>query len=163
MAEKDLEMLRKIWADQRDFNKFFWPDPNELPEQHRQTKEFCLCLHSEITELLRKVVWKKHSPAEGGDNVVAIREELSDIFKYLISLWQVWDVTPAQAMADYWRKSMICRQRHSQEFIQELDNVVVVDIDNVLADYTQGFGMYAIQLFPQQSLKIASSRPAFPL
>ncbi len=141
--------LDPIWKDQAEFNQHFFPPSGTFEEQSRQTKEFVLCIMSELDELLRAIKWKSHRRTNVKPNVDQIRNELTDIWKYLISLALVWKVSPEDMLRDYWRKSMVCRQRYSEEFIQELTgSIVICDIDGVLADYYVGLLRWIAQKYP---------------
>jgi FMN phosphatase YigB (HAD superfamily) len=132
--------LIEIWKDQKRFNKNFWPDPKDDPEtQTAQTKEFVLLLMSELDELLRTTAWKKHRKQNVLLNPAQIKNELTDIFKYWLSLCQVWGFSPEDMVADYWRKSMVVEQRYSEEHVLQLKGpIALVDIDGVLANYREG-------------------------
>ena len=132
--------LSKIWRDQEDFNLNFFPTASTFDEQSRQTKEFTLCVMSELDELLSSINWKTHRRKDMLPNLPQVKSELTDILKYWISLCIVWGITPEEAMQDYWRKSMVCRQRYAEEFVQNLEGeIVLCDIDGVLANYYEGF------------------------
>ena len=134
--------LRRIWDDQADFNRLF-RDPSTFGFEQRttETKELTLHLFSECDELLRASgAWKLHRRTEALENRRAVGYELADIFKYLMSIAQVQGFTVEDFVQFYWEKSMIVRQRYAQEHVQSLDNpAVVIDIDNVLADYIRSF------------------------
>ena len=138
--EKDgLEALNEMWSEQVDFNGNFFTPASSVSEQSRQTKEFILHLHSELDELLRSTVWKVHRQVGQKPNPAQIRNELTDILKYWISLCIVWGVSPEEAVKDFWRKSMVCRQRYSEEFVTNLNRPsAIFDIDHVLCKYADG-------------------------
>ena len=142
-------MLDKVWKDQAEFNRNFFPKAHSFEEQSRQTKEFSLCLMSEASELLKAINWKVHRKHDLKANPEHIKNEMTDILKYWISLCIVWNISPEEAIADYWRKSMVCRQRYSEEFVHELDGqIVLCDIDGILADYFNGFLQWVISHRP---------------
>ncbi len=135
-----MDALNKIWKDQADFNLNFFPPASSFEEQSRQTKEMVLHTMSELDELLRTTVWKTHRRQNVQPNIEQVKNELTDILKYWISLALIWGVTPEDAIADYWRKSMVCRQRYAEEYLRNLEGqIVICDIDGVLADYVSGF------------------------
>lgn len=134
-----LKELERIFNDQRDFNRNFFERPEDFDTRSRQTKEYVLYLHGELHDLLRKVKYKVHRNEELLENRPAVLEELTDIFKYLLSLYLVWDVNPTEMLEEYWRKSMVCRQRYSEEFVKSLMKpCVLIDIDNTICDYVNG-------------------------
>lgn len=132
--------LKRMWDDQKDFNRNFWQRPDTEAERAVQTKEFVLSAFSELDEVLRKIEFKIHRRTGVRENRQAVLEELTDVWKYLLSLYQVWGVDPDEFVKNYWRKSMVVRQRYSEEFIHEVTTkTAIVDIDNVLCDYVDGF------------------------
>ena len=152
-----MEELNKIWQDQEDFNRNFLPAPEgDFNEQSRQTKEYALHLISEVDELLRASIWKFHRKNKLKPNREQIKNELTDILKYLISLYITWEISPAEVIQDYWRKSMVVRQRYSEEFVSNLEGrIVLCDIDGVLADYYTGFLGWVIFNYPNLESKCA--------
>lgn len=145
-----MKELHGIWKDQKEFNKLFWPKPEDFKEKSRQTKEFLLHLMSEMDELLRTTEWKPHRKQNVLPNPAQVRNEITDMFKYLLSICQVWDMTPEDLVGDYWRKSMVCRQRYSEEFCIDLEGrIVLVDIDGVLADYGLGYLNWIMEHYPE--------------
>lgn len=121
-------------------------------------------LVSECDELLRASgAWKLHRRTPRlGENKRAVLLELIDIFKYTISVAQIHGFTPEQFTAAYWEKSMVVRQRYSEEFVTQLNRpTVVVDIDNVLADYVMGFLKWceARNVLTQEDVMILGRRP----
>lgn len=150
MDKNDLTHLNTLWKDQRDFNlNFFPPTGSMFPEQSRQTKEMLIHMMSEMDELLRCTEWKSHRKMNPKPNQDQVKNELTDIFKYFISLCLIWDVSPKELIKDYWRKSMVCRQRYSEEFCQSLDkDIALIDIDGVLADYVKGILIWIKRNYP---------------
>jgi len=70
-------------------------------------------------------------------------QELIDVQKYWIMLCQLWDYTPEELEAAYWVKSAAVRQRYTELWLSRLDRtMVILDLDNVLADFTLGFSNY---------------------
>lgn len=145
-----MQELNEIWKDQHEFNQNFFSDPETYQEQSRQTKEFLIHMMSEMDELLRCTEWKPHRKINPSPNREQVKNELTDMLKYWISLCQVWGVTPEEAVADYWRKSMVVRQRYSEEFCQNIEGeIALVDIDGVLADYHRGISQWIMKHYPE--------------
>jgi len=150
--------LGEIWDDQLSFNRNFFPAPITFDDRSKQTKEYALHLISEVDELLRQTAWKMHrGKGTVQENRAAVKDELTDIFKYWISLCIVWGVSPESALDDYWRKSMVVRQRYAEEYMMSLEGPsAIIDIDNVLADYTTGFLDWCSKEYPQMKVLIQS-------
>jgi len=132
---------RTVWDDQREFNSLLRQPPTTFEERTALTKEFTLHLISECAELLNASgTWKIHHKANQLEDHARMHCELIDIFKYWMSICQVWNTTPADLMDAYWWKSAAVRQRWAEQWIHQLDRpFVVLDLDNVLCDYVQGF------------------------
>lgn len=150
-----MKELNKIWEDQKNFNLNFFPSPENFTEQSSQTKEYLIHLMSEMDELLRCTEWKHHRKNNPLPNISQVKNELTDIFKYYISLCLIWNVNPTEVIQDYWRKSMVCRQRYSEEFCNDLDgDIALIDIDGVLADYKNGLAYWIILKYPHLTCNV---------
>lgn len=131
--------LERVWADQRDFNLLFRKPPESFADRVKLTTDLLLYLSKECFELLDHIPWKCHRKITARENPSAVRDELADIFKYFISVCQVWDVSPRNLLDLYWRKSAVVRARYSSEFeVAVKSPAAVIDIDMVLCDYFGG-------------------------
>lgn len=132
---------QQVWDDQHEFNRQLRADPASYPERTAMTKEFMLHMISECSEVLdASGTWKMHRRTPTPENLAQIQSELIDVFKYWMSIAQIWGLTPHDLESAYWSKSAAVRQRYAEEWIHSLDrDLVVVDLDNVLADYVSGF------------------------
>lgn len=143
---------RQMWDDQWELNKLFRPEgpPTDHAARTALTKEFVLHLFSECDELLRRSgSWRSHRRLTERPNPAALLEELSDIQKFLITVAQVWGFSESDLFNAMMMKSMVVRQRHSEEFVLDLHQAsVIVDIDNVLADYVVGFYSWMRMTYP---------------
>jgi hypothetical protein len=146
-------MLENSWRRQLAFTtKAFdvlGPKPlDQLTEDDKVslTKDYLLSLHSEITEVLNNVPWKRHRYI-GASNREALLEELVDVQKFLWGLMQMWDVTPAELERAFDRKSGVVEQRFIQDHelpkLVASKKVVIIDIDGVVCDWDNGFEKWA--------------------
>lgn len=139
---------RNVWDDQAEFNDSLRAVPVARPDRIALTKEFALHMVSEIGELLdASGTWAIHrrrvDPEMNEEN---FRRQLIDIFKYWMSICQTWGFSPSDMEGTYWRKSATVRQRHAEEFIFQISKpIAILDLDNVLADYTAGFHTWLSQ------------------
>jgi len=135
--------LDEIWASQRKFNEHFRAvELMNTQDKEKATKDLCLEMISEIDELLRETNFKLHR--KRGERITHsnLREEWIDIFKYWLSIGQVWGFSVDNFLSEYERKSAVCEQRYQQEMELDLVNhekLVALDIDGVLADYPKSF------------------------
>lgn len=132
-----------IWEDQRAYTRAFLPDPQDNTARIEQTRHLTLGLSEEIGELLRTLrAWKIHRKDPSGREISRsqLANDLTDLTKYVLALWQTWGFTPDEILDALQRKSAILWHRYSEEFIQSYDNpMVIFDLDGVLADYRRGF------------------------
>jgi NTP pyrophosphatase (non-canonical NTP hydrolase) len=134
-----IDDLRKIWDDQRNFNLLFRQPPKDFKEKSQQTRDMVLELTDELHVLLRTMDHKHHRRTKVLPNVAHTEEKLADVFKYFITLCQIHGVSPQRILELYWRKSMVCRQRYSEEWVNTIDRPCVIwDLDQVLCDYVSG-------------------------
>jgi len=146
-----------VWADQARFNAKFRPAPVTDRELAEQCKDISLLMGSEIHEFLNTMAWKKHrNDLRHRPNMAHAHEELVDIFKYFVTLCNMVEVSPAQLMTLYWEKSAVCEQRYVEEWVsayarrEPLSRVAVVDLDNVVFDYTTYFGKWLMTGFTKK-------------
>ncbi|KKL50953.1 hypothetical protein LCGC14_1927940 [marine sediment metagenome] len=141
-------MLEDLWRRQLAFTQLLLSTVDRPLEQLteddrvRLTKDYIEYLHAELVEVLNNVPWKKHRylGAADRDNLL---EELVDCQKFLWGLMMIWNITPKELGRAFERKSDVVDQRFRQEHLLPKqvanDKVVIVDIDDVVADWEQGF------------------------
>lgn len=135
----------KMWQEQEEFNRLLRPAPETFEARTALTKELALNLMAQLTQLLECTGWRSHRRQHVRQNAGQIRSQLADIGKVWVSLTQTWGITPAEMEEDFWGKSMVCRQRYSEEWVQTLDRpCVILDLDNVLCDYAGGFVQWLV-------------------
>lgn len=139
-----LAELQSMWRSQKMFNSNFVNfDELTLKQKQEFTEKYVLHLLSEANSLLDTVNWKMHHK----DNVSVCREnvilEMIDVWKYLLSIGLLWDLTPEEFIAKYNEKSRLVEQRYIQEFQDRSGrDIVICDIDGVLSDYPSNFLKY---------------------
>lgn len=140
-----MDTLRKLFDDQLDFQVSMIQDglypAQTYEERTRRTKEMILHLFSECDELLRASgAWKFHRNVPVPENREATKIEWVDAFKYLMVIAHIHGFSPEELVDTYWTKSMVVRQRYSEEWVKSTNEPsILVDIDNVLADYIASF------------------------
>lgn len=145
--------LRAIWEDQAAFNLLFRDPPQTPGDLAKQVRDFTLLTESELHELLRCTQWKSHRRYHVAHNDGHMQDEAADIFKCVVSIFQILGMRPEDLVNAYWQKTMVVRQRYREEWTDRLDGpCAVIDIDNVLADYINGFGSW---LLNTQSMIVA--------
>lgn len=121
---------------------------------HRQkievTKEYLLCLHKELAEVLDELDWKSHRKLDqlvvGADGLA---EEFVDVQKYLWNLAHLWELNYHQYSEALDRKTYVVEERWRMEK-NELDvPAVACDIDEVLFEWTDSFSAWVIGHHPE--------------
>src|SRR6267142_480988 len=139
--------LRELFDDQRAFNSLIYTRTDENLERIRSLS---LGMVEETLEFLRTFEWKTHRRIKGRLlNVAHSHEELIDMFKYWLSLVDVSDFPIDEIEQLYYAKSRVVQYRYQEEWLKEIDRPsVIVDIDDVLADYISGMCAWAREWAP---------------
>lgn len=145
------DMFLDVWGDQADFNLLFRTPPETFEERSQFTKDMTLAMTAEVIELLNTIQWKSHRKVATLENRAHTVTELVDIFKYWLTLVQSWGVTPQEFFETYWAKSAVCRQRYTEEWMEEGERnrpIAVVDLDNTICDYISGLCAWIAVHYP---------------
>lgn len=138
MSGEDIT-IHDLWIQQQNYNQ----DIGSL--QPRTSAEwmqnYILGVVSELGELLEEVKWKHHRVSRASEFSHNTVEQLADITKYVISMWQVVGITPDQMIGYTYEKGKILEQLLKQETQPELSgrNIIMLDLDGCLADFRSGF------------------------
>lgn len=149
--------------EQAEFNAKLRDLPTTEAELAEFLRDRSLDIMSELDELLRTTSWKKHRRETGRlPNRQHRLEECIDIYKLWLTTVQGLHFTQQELEDGFWRKSMVVRQRHSEEFLKQLDRpACVIDIDGVLCDYSGGFCTWIANrapLFAKQAMAVYQSK-----
>lgn len=149
--------LLSMFKDQRLFNQQIYSRTSEDPGLVERLRHLALGMYEETSEFLGTFEHKAHRRKTGKlPNVAHSHEELVDMFKYWLSLADLVDFPMERLEELYYAKSRVVQYRYQEEWMQEIDGpCVIVDIDNVLADYISGFCDYAMK-----HLDLVSSAPS---
>jgi hypothetical protein len=147
--------IRDIFDHQRMFNEQIWTPvrapitmeqaPAEMPRFMTRLKDLSMGMVEETLEMLRTFEWRPHRRRKGKlQNVDHTHEELVDMFKYWLSLADMSNFPIDRLEELYYAKSRVVQYRYQEEWMREIDRpCVVIDIDNVLADYITGMCAWA--------------------
>ena len=78
------------------------------------SKEYLLCAHKEISEVLDVLPWKSHknySMTEQNVNFRDLNEELIDVVKFILNLYVIWDLDENDFISMFDLKSEKVKQR----------------------------------------------------
>lgn len=145
-----MDKLDLIFEDQNAFEHYVGDFKRKFSVE--DTKELILSLHSELDEVLGELNWKKHRVEDKNIIVSNVYEELIDVLKYWLVLAQIWDLDPEKIVEEYFRKSLVVRQKWDQEHSPSLstDKIVCIDIDGVLCDYLTTWLEFVRNNFPEK-------------
>lgn len=148
--------LHDIWTEQLDFNRSIRPQYSRFSDRSELTKDMILAMVSECVELLNTIHWKTHREEFTRENRAHTVIELIDVFKYWLTIAQIWDVTPEEFNAAFWEKSAVVRQRWTEERIRHLggNDLAVIDLDNTVCDYITGIGAWLLRNCPGYTAQI---------
>jgi hypothetical protein len=146
--EGDAVNLKGMLDDQRTFNRQIWKDTEDDRVREPfldRLRHLALGMFEETGEFLNTFEWKSHRRKQGKlQNVAHSHEELVDMFKYWLSMADLADFPIEELESLYYAKSRVVQYRYQEEWLQTLDGpCVLVDIDNVLADYIRGICLWA--------------------
>lgn len=113
---KQTDILQQIWNRQKKFQKNFY-DPDTISEKNKiaYTKEFILCIHRELGEVLNIIPWKLHRKNNKKYDIFHLREELIDCFKYLLNICLLHGMTAKSFQETFFKKSKIVETRYEKE------------------------------------------------
>ncbi len=132
-----------LLAHQRAFNELVWRK-RSIKEDEKgvidRLRHLCVGAAEEIFEFLRTYDYKVHRRQKLRlQNVAHSHEELMDMFKYWLSIADVAEFPFDRLDEIYYAKSRVVQYRFQEEWLQEINGPsVVVDLDEVLADYITG-------------------------
>jgi len=144
--------LKEMFDDQKLFNRQIWnPDKRSQSESMDRLRHLSLGMVEETLEFLRTYEWKAHRKRRGHlQNVAHSHEELVDSFKYWLCLADLADFPIDKIEELYYAKSRVVQYRYQEEWLKTIDRpCVVIDIDNVLADYITGICEWAREWGPK--------------
>ena len=144
MNYDDLLKIQKVYNDEvvGDSSELF-PDQIELA-----TQQLALCTHAEISALVNATNFKKH---HGGLEPVdrdTILYESVDVIRYIMAIQNLWNINGQDFVDAFKRKDTYLHvKRKIDNNSWEGQPVVIVDVDDVLADFRQGFASWLESYF----------------
>jgi hypothetical protein len=147
------EFLREVLASQ-GINL----DVMTTKQRTEVTKEYILCLHRELNEVLDTLDWKSHRKLDQPSwPIEALSEELIDVQKYLWNLAHIWNVDYDSYRAELKRKSYVVERRWELEQSVLTPPAIACDIDEVLFRWKDSFREWLAEHHPAM-LSLKKSR-----
>lgn len=130
--------ISQMMEVQKKFSDIFF-DSNTLSSQEKSelTKTFCLSLHAEVTQLINAVNYKQHTDANVPPDMSRILFESVDCVRYVLSLLNLWGLTPEEFISAFQSKDSFLHKRYelSSKTRPSGQPVIVCDIDDVIAQF----------------------------
>ena len=135
MNELTISQMMKIQKEFSDI--FFNSDDLTMQEKTELTKTFCLSLHSEVSQLINAVNYKQHMPDAVPPDLERILFESVDCVRYVLSLLNLWGLTPEDFISAFESKDNFLHKRNALSTKQRKKNqpVIVCDIDDVISQF----------------------------
>ena len=134
-------LIENFLNSQKRFSNLFFKT-EELSEQEKieRHKIFALALHSEVSSLADAVYYKDHRPVKTETQRQRILYETVDIMRYCLATLNLWEITSEEFLDGYESRDAFLWDRETRG-LQNWDGqpVVIVDIDDVLAQFRHGF------------------------
>jgi|TARA_Y100000310_G_C20700775_1_gene829652 hypothetical protein len=133
--------IKDLFRLQRKFNDIFY-DMNALESGEREeiTKSLTLALHTEVSSLISAINFKDHRQNKKDVDEFKILFESVDIFRYLISILNIWDITPERFTDAFLDKDLFLHTRYKLNSNKwSGQDVVIVDLDDILIEFRNGF------------------------
>ena len=109
----------------------------EVIEKH---KTFCLALHSEVTQLADAVHYKEHRKLKTSTDRQKILYESVDIIRYTLATLNLWGFDSTEFVDAFDSKDASLWDKKNRSLADwSGQNVVIVDVDDVLARFREGF------------------------
>ncbi len=134
--------IDKYFKVQKDFQrKLYTLEKMNMDEKIKLSKDYILCAHQELSEVLDCFKWKSHRKEDKHFSKSNLVEEIIDVFKYIITICYIWDISPKEFDKFFDDKTAVVLQRHRQEFMTAKKNekVCAIDLDDVLCEWEKHF------------------------
>jgi len=136
-----------MWDAQRAFSELHY-DVGDMDEETRdaKTRELALALHHEVSKLVSAVNFRGHRQMTGPVDRDKILYEAVDTIRYALAIANLWDFDDADFAGAWWDKDAYLNQQHTlQNNVWDGQPVFIWDIDDVLADFREGFSAWVRQ------------------
>ena len=131
--------IYKLWIQQQNYNADIRTIQQKTDAEWMIN--YILGTMSELAELLEEMNWKQHRFTTLNSFGPNVEEELADITKYVISMWQLMGHTPQTMIDAMYEKGVILSQLLRQDTIPTIQGrqVLLLDLDGCIADFRTGF------------------------
>jgi len=144
--------FKQMLEMQRQYNKIIVGRSDQLSQELKEkiTQENVLCAHAELSALVNATNYKNHhSHSEPVANRSTVLYETVDVIRYMMATLNTWGVTSKEFENAFLKKD-IYLNKHLELQEKEWDGtqpVAIVDIDDVLANFRDGFANWLNKKF----------------
>ena len=142
-SKESTELLEHLFSTQANFSSKFIDQENlSLEEKERLTQEFSLALHNEVSSLVREINFKHHANERKDIVKNSILFEGIDCFRYLLAIMNLWGFTPEEFLEAFNDKAAYLDIKYDNDQKWEGQPVILVDVDDVIASFREGYADY---------------------
>jgi hypothetical protein len=132
-----------LFSVQKKFNKKLYGSNITDKEKAEITKTLSLCLHSEVSELMKSVTFKDHHIQTNNIDKVKMLFESVDVIRYVIAILNLNDISATEFINAYQDKDVYLNNLDKdQKSWDGKQPVAIVDIDDVLSEFRVHFANY---------------------
>ena len=114
-------------------------------EIEKITQENVLCAHAELSALVNATHYKNHhTHSEPIANKSTVLYESVDVIRYMLAILNTWNISSEEFENAFYKKDVYLK-KHKEFQSKSWDGkqpVVIVDIDDVLANFREGFSSW---------------------
>jgi len=129
---------------QEEYNRKIVGRSDQLSQELKEkiTQENVLCAHAELSALVNATHYKNHhAHSDPVANRSTVLYETVDVIRYMIATLNTWGITSTEFEKAFDKKDIYLNKHHELQH-KKWDGdqpVVIVDIDDVLANFRKGF------------------------
>ena len=144
--------FKQIMQLQKEYNEKIVGKTELLTQEkiEKITQENVLCAHGELSALVNATHYKNHHVhTEPKANKKTVLYESVDVIRYMISILNTWDIKHTEFEKAFFKKDNYLN-KHLELQQKEWDGVqpvAIVDIDDVLANFREGFSNWLYEKF----------------
>ena len=136
--------MKNLFDRQKRFNDLFFNE-KELDKIQKEeiTRSLSLALHAEVSDMISAINFKDHREERLEIDIEKIVYESVDAFRYILAIMNLWEITPQKFLECFDDKDLFLHARHaSNKKKWKAQPVLIVDIDDVLAKFRDGFNTW---------------------
>jgi len=135
--------MKKLFKDQARFNKLV--EKYKSRTRDEITKELALALHSEVSDLVSATSYRSHRKKKIKPDIDKILFESVDIVRYTIAILNEWNICHEDFLNAWQSKDTYLNScNRCENNIWNGEKVAIIDIDDVLCEFRQGFSKWLL-------------------